>query len=86
MSEAAQAKAAAAAQCASEAITALLEYSRHGGTIDGATRHDCVYPLADAVRLALEAVNDRADRLDAADNGLLNEVQAWLAAGSEHWG
>jgi hypothetical protein len=80
MSGQAQAKAVAAAQAASEAITALLTYAREGGPVGDGERHDMVYPLADALRLALEAVHDRADRLPDDDNQLLNAVQKWIEA------
>jgi hypothetical protein len=78
MSEQAQAKAIAAAQSASEAITALLAYAREGGPVDSSAHHDMLYPLADALRLAVEAVHDRADRLPDDDNQLLNAVQKWI--------
>lgn len=80
MSEQAQTKAIAAAQAASEAITALLTFGREGGKVGDGERHDMVYPLADALRLAVEAVHDRSDRLPDDDNALLNALQAWIEA------
>ncbi|KKC24685.1 hypothetical protein [Sphingomonas sp. SRS2] len=80
MSEQAQIKALAAASAGTDAVGALIEYARQGGPIDNARNYDMVYPLADALRLALEAVNDRADALSTADNDLLNAVQKGIEA------
>jgi hypothetical protein len=76
----AQAKALAAAHAALEASAALLTYAREGGPVGNGERHDMTYPLADALRLALEAVHDRSDRLPDDDNELLNAVQKWIEA------
>ncbi|MCZ4340146.1 hypothetical protein O4H52_00910 [Sphingomonadaceae bacterium G21617-S1] len=74
MSEQAQAKALAAAQAASEAITALLEYARHGGAIGEGEAYDMLYPLADAARLALET----RGVIDGEDGRLYAAIVQWI--------
>lgn len=81
MSEQAQAEAAASAQSASEAITALLTYVRQGGPIDTAQHYDMIYPLAVALRHAVRAVAiGRGGSTAEDDSELLDALTRWIEA------
>lgn len=77
MSEQAQMKALAAAGAASEGMTALIEFARHGGDpADITFEHDAIQMLADATRLALEA----RGVIDGEEGQLYAALVRWLAA------
>lgn len=79
MSEQAQTKALAAAQTATDAIGALITYCREGGAVDDAVHYDMLYPLADALRIAIEAVAAaRGDAHASSDDQLLCALVKWI--------
>lgn len=73
-------KALDAARDANEAIGDLLAFAHGGEAPDSATHYDCTYPLARALLLSLEAMNDQADPIDPHDITLMNALQAWIDA------
>lgn len=90
MSEQAQIKALAAAQAATDGLAALLRYGRDGGLISIDFEHDAVQQLADATRLALEALSIARDELTEAEQTQLmprgvnarlhGELESWIHA------
>jgi hypothetical protein len=78
MSEQAQTLATAAAQSASEAVTALLIYAREGGAIDEGAHYDMLYPLAVSARTAIEAINAANRAIPVADAPLLSALIQWI--------
>lgn len=76
MSEQSQIKALAAAQAATEATGALLTYGREGGAIEAGNRHDMLYPLVDAARLALDAQG----LIEGDDGQLYAALVKWINA------
>lgn len=87
MSVEARAKALAAAQAASEGITALMAYARDTGPIMVDFEHDAIQSLADATRLALETLSIARDEMDPADDSQLTArgASARLHGELERW-
>jgi len=81
MSEQAQTMALAAAHAAAESIGALITYGREGGAVDDAIHYDMLYPLADALRLSIEAVAAARGPAHASDDDeLLCALVKWIEA------
>jgi len=78
VSEQAQIKALAAAGTATAGIAALITFGREGGDVDSAVHYDILYPLARALRLALESVRDARGSLDGDDGQLLAAAIHWI--------